>query len=84
MHAGQKNLVAQLFEDDYFVNKPNPKHLDAINSGTGCHIDQVMGQSWAFQVALPRVLPQKETLLRPAIALALQLHAGRRSLPRGL
>jgi hypothetical protein len=50
-----------LFEDGYFVNKPSPKHLDAINSGTGCHIDQVMGQSWAFQVALPRVLPQKET-----------------------
>ena len=60
--VGQKNIVAQLFEDDYFVNKPNPKHLDAINSGTGCHIDQVMGQSWAFQVALPRVFPQKETL----------------------
>jgi non-lysosomal glucosylceramidase len=60
--AGQKNIVAQLYEDGYFVNKPSPKHLDAINSGTGCHIDQVMGQSWAFQVALPRVFPQKETL----------------------
>ena len=60
--AGQKNMVAQLFEDGYFVNKPSPKHLDAINSGTGCHIDQVMGQSWAFQVALPRVFPEKETL----------------------
>ena len=60
--AGQKNIVAQLYEDGYFVNKPSPKHFDAINSGTGCHIDQVMGQSWAFQVALPRVFPQKETL----------------------
>ena len=38
-----------------------PRHLDAINSGTGCEIDQVMGQSWAFQVGLPRVLPEKET-----------------------
>jgi hypothetical protein len=35
--------------------------LDAINSGTGCEIDQVFGQSWAFQVGLDRVLPQKET-----------------------
>jgi len=60
--TGQRNIVAQLFEDDYFVNKPSPKHLDAINSGSGCHIDQVMGQSWAFQVALPRVFPQKESL----------------------
>jgi non-lysosomal glucosylceramidase len=61
-NAGQKNIVAQLFEDGYFVNKPNPSHLDAINSGSGCHIDQVMGQSWAFQLALPRVFPEKETL----------------------
>ena len=59
--AGQKNIVAQLFQDDYFVNQVSPKHLDAINSGTGCHIDQVMGQSWAFQVGLPRVFPEKET-----------------------
>ena len=60
--AGQKNIVAQLFDGEYFINKPDPKHLDAINSGTGCEIDQVFGQSWAFQVGLPRVLPEKETL----------------------
>ena len=59
--TGQKNLVAQLFDGEYFTNKVDPKHLDAINSGTGCEIDQVMGQSWAFQVGLPRVLPGKET-----------------------
>jgi uncharacterized protein (DUF608 family) len=60
--AGQKNLVAQLFDGDYFINKVSPQHLDAINSGTGCEIDQVFGQSWALQVGLPRVLPRKETL----------------------
>jgi hypothetical protein len=60
--TGRKNLVRQLFDDGYFVNKVDSKHLDAINSGTGCHIDQVIGQSWAFQVGLPRVLPEKETL----------------------
>jgi len=59
--AGQKNIVARLFDDGYFVNKPDPRHADAINSGTGCHIDQVMGQSWAFQVGLGRVLPALET-----------------------
>ena len=62
LQVGRKNLVAQLFDGDYFINKVDPKHLDAINSGTGCEIDQVFGQSWAFQVCLPRVLPQKETL----------------------
>jgi uncharacterized protein (DUF608 family) len=60
--AGRDNLVRELFDNDYFINKPDPKRLDAINSGSGCHIDQVFGQSWAFQVGLPRILPEKETL----------------------
>jgi uncharacterized protein (DUF608 family) len=58
---GQPKLVAELFDGEYFINQPDPKHLDAINSGTGCHIDQVFGQSWAFQVGLGRILPEKET-----------------------
>ena len=62
LDTGRKNLVAQLFDGDYFINRVDPQHLDAVNSGTGCEIDQVMGQSWAFQVGLPRVLPEKETL----------------------
>lgn len=61
LETGRQNLVSQLFDGEYFINKPDTKHLDAINSGSGCHIDQVMGQSWAFQVGLPRVLPAKET-----------------------
>ena len=60
--AGRKKLVADLFDGEYFINQVDPKHLAAINSGTGCAIDQVFGQSWAFQVGLPRVLPEKETL----------------------
>lgn len=59
---GQSKLVAELFDGEYFINKPDPKHPEAINSGTGCHIDQVLGQSWAWQVGLGRVLPAKETL----------------------
>ncbi len=59
---GRSNIVAQLFDGEYFVNKPDAKHLDAINSGSGCEIDQVMGQSWAWQVGLPRVFPVRETL----------------------
>lgn len=59
---GRAKLVKQLFEGEYFINHPDPKRRDTINSGTGCHIDQVLGQSWAFQVGLGRVLPQAETL----------------------
>jgi uncharacterized protein (DUF608 family) len=62
LNSGQNRIVAELFDKEYFVNKPDPQHLDAINSGTGCEIDQVFGQSWAFQVGLPRVLPKDETV----------------------
>jgi hypothetical protein len=62
LDAGRRNIVDRLFEGGYFVNRVEVGHLDAINSGTGCEIDQVMGQSWAFQVGLPRIFPQRETL----------------------
>jgi len=60
--AGQRNFAKQLFDGEYFSNQVDPKHLAAINSGTGCEIDQVFGQSWAFQIGLPRVLPPKQTV----------------------
>ncbi len=60
--SGQRNLVAQLFDGEYFINKPDPRHPEAINSGSGCEIDQVLGQSWAWQVGLGRVFPEKETV----------------------
>jgi non-lysosomal glucosylceramidase len=66
IQRGPKNLVEQLFDGEYFINKPDPAKPETINSGTGCEIDQVMGQSWAFQVGLPRVLPEKES--RSALA----------------
>lgn len=59
---GQEFIVGQLFDGEYFVNRVDPRHLDAVNSGTGCEIDQVLGQSWAWQVQLGRVLPEQETL----------------------
>lgn len=58
---GAKNIL-QLFNGDYFMNQPDPARPDTINSGTGCEIDQVLGQSWAWQVALGRIIPAKETL----------------------
>lgn len=61
LQRGQAKIVAELFDGEYFYNKVDPRHLETINSGTGCEIDQVLGQGWAFQVGLPRVLPEKET-----------------------
>jgi uncharacterized protein (DUF608 family) len=66
LEKGRPNFTTRLFDGEYFINRPDPNHQDSINSGTGCEIDQVLGQSWAFQVALPRVLPAEQT--RSALA----------------
>jgi non-lysosomal glucosylceramidase len=58
---GSKAMVERLFNGDYFVQRLDPKHPEAINTGDGCHIDQVFGQSWAAQVGLPRILPLEST-----------------------
>lgn len=60
---GSDNLVRVLWKDDfgYFIQQPDPKNLKAVGTFNGCHIDQVFGQSWAFQVGLGRVLDQTKT-----------------------
>ncbi len=59
--TGSSALTGQLFDGEYFIQRQNPAHPESINTNAGCHIDQVYGQSWAFQVGLPRVLPPAET-----------------------
>lgn len=54
--AGKKKLSSDLFNGEYFIQKVDPKFAKAINTNDGCHIDQVFGESWAWQVGLPRIL----------------------------
>jgi non-lysosomal glucosylceramidase len=61
--AGAKNIPGRLFNGEYFYSIPDPKNPNTENSGDGSYIDQVYGQGWAFQVGLPRILPEKETRL---------------------
>jgi non-lysosomal glucosylceramidase len=63
VERGSARLVERLFDRQrgYFINRLDPEQAASVNSGTGCHIDQVFGQSWAFQVGLERVLPAAET-----------------------
>lgn len=61
VHNGSRKIAELLFDGEYFINKPDPSHPEAINSGTGCEIDQVFGQSWAFQLGLGRVMPERPT-----------------------
>jgi len=52
---GRRNIVKLLWNGEYFIQIPDPDHLNAIGADTGCYIDQVFGQSWAFQVGLGRL-----------------------------
>ena len=58
---GSKELVGQLYNGEFFIHKPDPEHPKATNTNKGCHIDQLMGQAWAWQVGLPRVVPLQES-----------------------
>ncbi|WP_316839872.1 GH116 family glycosyl hydrolase [Pedobacter gandavensis] len=60
---GRKNMEKELFNGEYFIHRPDKiagrKNLGSYNT---CHIDQVYGQSWAFQVGLPRVLSKDKAV----------------------
>ncbi len=60
--AGQKNIDAQLFNGEYYIQTPDKDHAKSVGSYNGCEIDQALGQSWLFQVGLGRALPKEHTL----------------------
>ena len=67
LRRGEKSVL-ELYREDlgFFVQKEDPAHRDAIGIGTGCYIDQVMGQWWAYQLGLGRLYDSKsiQTSLR--------------------
>ncbi len=63
VEKGMKNMDEQLFNGEYFIHKPDAtKGRQKLGSYNTCHIDQVYGQSWAFQVGLGRVINKEKTL----------------------
>ncbi len=61
IERGKHAIVNELFNGEYFIHKPDPDKPESMRSGRGCHIDQVLGQGWAHQVGLGRVIPKPET-----------------------
>ena len=60
---GKKNMEEKLFNGEYFIHRPDAaKGRTNLGSYNTCHIDQVYGQSWAFQAGIGRVLDKEKTI----------------------
>lgn len=61
LEAGRKNFVNKMWNGEYFIQVGDPAKANMVGSYDGCEIDQVLGQSWAWQVGLGEVLPREQT-----------------------
>lgn len=60
---GSENMDAVLFNGEYYIHRPDAvKGRSGIGSYNTCHIDQVLGQSWAWQVGLGRINNKDKTI----------------------
>ena len=55
-------MEKHLFNGEYFIHRPDAvTGRQKIGSYNTCHIDQVYGQSWAYQVGLGNILDKEMT-----------------------
>jgi non-lysosomal glucosylceramidase len=58
---GRAAMDAKLFNGEWFIQIPDPANPEKLGAYETVHIDQVMGQGWAWQVGLGRVLNEDST-----------------------
>ena len=56
--AGTRNQDAQLWNGEYYIQKPGTPPAHDYN--TGCHSDQLLGQWWAHQLGLGYLYPREK------------------------
>ena len=61
---GKVAMETELFNGEYFIHKPDRTiGKTVLGSYDTCHIDQVYGQSWAFQAGITeRIIGEQKTL----------------------
>lgn len=61
LNVAAKNLDALCWNEDYgyYVHVGDPARKTEVGAYEGCHIDQVLGQSWAWQVGLGDVMTRE-------------------------
>lgn len=61
---GKSAMEKELFNGEYFIHQPDPKiGKTVLGSYDTCHIDQVYGQAWAYQVGIKeRIIDKEKTM----------------------
>lgn len=59
VQRGSRSIDRELFNGEYYVHLVDQEHQKSVGSHNGCEIDQVFGQSWAFQLGLGRLLSEE-------------------------